>query len=666
MAKLSAQTFKQHQSKLAYLRRLIPQSSAAWAAVITALTLAAVVLAVWSIRFYSPELASPTREYTLKQFLSEALLVLLIPVCLYFGIRRWSQVIQGEFPDIDDAWQAGIAALASQGISSDELPIFLIIGSSSTRLESDLTDSLNTQLRVIGIPNQEGISHPLQWYVSDEAIYLFCPGASSLSKVLSRWRPKSTRKNDRLHRVRQASADKSHAKTPEPSPSPQNRPAPAIRPKTGSLLAPNKKPDAKKPPTQSDTPLKPIPVNTLDDGASYMGTIQMPDMETSQGFMADEQPSDELDNPFPGLISERSNNSPSVPAATSLSEQVGVFPAPNKSNTGSAKQVGMDVPPSSKVSISDAFGKSESNSPNSQNEKGTQGIGERAAKIERVSPKSTKTSSRQLALPADLDASEELPRLRYLCQLIQRQRRPRCGINGLVTLVPFEIAGVGPLQLSALSQASRSDLNVIQKTLGIRVPVTTLLVGMEEDRGFVELIRRLQPDLLERRLGGRFDLRSRPTPEELNDHSDQLCDDFESWIYRLFAKDEALAEHRGNRKLYELISRIRYELKPRLRIFLGQAFGCDSREEEDVASSDHDDGFFYSGCYFAAASQASGHSAFVRGVLHDKLIDEQSMVEWTTSARQRARLQLSASRLGWLVTAILIAALIIQLSKSEP
>ncbi len=107
------------------------------------------------------------------------MLVVVIPICVYWGVRRWNQVIDGEFPDIDKAWSAGISALQAQGISTSKLPIFLILGSSSRNLESELTHALNTRLKVAGIPDESGIAHALQWYVSDDANHPFCPGASS-------------------------------------------------------------------------------------------------------------------------------------------------------------------------------------------------------------------------------------------------------------------------------------------------------------------------------------------------------------------------------------------------------------------------------------------------------------------------------------------------------
>ena len=182
---------------------------------------------------------------------------------------------------------------------------------------------------------------------------------------------------------------------------------------------------------------------------------------------------------------------------------------------------------------------------------------------------------------------------------------------------------------------------------------------MEQDKGFSELVRRLQPGLLSRRVGGRFDLRSRPTPEELNSHSDRLCDAFEDWVYRLFSREDGLAQQRGNRKLYALTSKIRHDLKPRLRIVLGQAFGCDTDEQH--VQSESDDSFFFSGCYFAASGAGTGQPAFVQGVLKDKLVDEQSKVEWTQDLLRTHRHFKTFAVVGWIVSVIAAVLILIRL-----
>jgi type VI protein secretion system component VasK len=217
----------------------------------------------------------------------------------------------------------------------------------------------------------------------------------------------------------------------------------------------------------------------------------------------------------------------------------------------------------------------------------------------------------------------------------------------VVTLIPFGLGQATARQISELSESLRDDLGVIQSTLRLRYPVTALVIGIDRDSGFGELVQRLDPGLLTGRLGGRFDVQKLPTPEELNEHSDKICDAFEEWLYRLFRQEGALARQRGNRKLYGFLSRIRNQLKPNLRTFLGKAFGCEPSEGTGESS------FFFSGCYFAGSDLSLGNAAFVRGVLFDKLIQEQGQVEWTGAALRVHRWLKVFGLLGWTLCFVL-------------
>ena len=632
------------------LKRVLPNSTAGKASWLTWIVLTITLLGVWIIRRYQPNSVPPDSAITIGQMTIEVTLVLLIPFVLYWGIRAWGQIITGEFPDIETAWFAGLNALETQGISTSKLPIFLILGSSNRNLEYELTNALNAKLRVAGLPDEKGVEPALQWYVSNEAIYLFCPGACCLSTILQNWGPSGQRpiRVPEITRQTQPPEVDSASRT---SSTPANNPKPK-----SSLLAP------KSLVISGDEKRAPEPIKSIqptEGGASpnqYLGTIQMtspdiadtpdtpksagrlPAVGSSQGQLKSRHQISSVnakpDAPVTRHSPERVKNSDQRNLKQAYSGTVD----PGNTNLAGSPSVSSSKPPLTASRFTSGDQSTEGNSSASP-----------------VTEKAT-FKRRQIALPADLDASEQLPRLQYLCQLLQRNRKPRCGVNGIVTLVPFDIAHVGPMQLSALSQAARSDITMIQKTLGVRIPVTTLLVGMEQDRGFIELVRRLQPELLDRRLGGRFDLRRRPTPDQLNDHSDELCDAFESWVYRLFGRSEALAEHRGNRKLYELISRIRCELKPRLRIFLGQAFGCET--EVNRNTEEDDDAFFFSGCYFAASAETTGQAAFVKGVLQDKLIEEQSQVQWMPNTIKRERLIRLLEGIGWLIVVFLSVLLI--------
>ena len=255
----------------------------------------------------------------------------------------------------------------------------------------------------------------------------------------------------------------------------------------------------------------------------------------------------------------------------------------------------------------------------------------------------------------EIDTSPHSQRLEYLSHLIRKERQPRCGINGVVALIPFEIATAGERALNVLAESVRQDVRTIQRTLELRAPVTAIVTGLEEDLGFSEFVDRLDDPDLARRLGGRFELQSQPTPQELNVHSDRLCDEFEDWIYDLFRKSGALSKQRGNRKLYRMLSRIRHQLKPQLRRVLGKAF------EYDPNSQRESDSLLFSGCYFISAGAATGRGAFVKGVLDAKLLKEQSLVQWDEALLRKQALLRLAGNVGWVCLAGLSVGLVGQL-----
>ncbi|QDV42169.1 hypothetical protein Enr13x_20120 [Stieleria neptunia] len=679
------------EKKLPLHRRFLPTTLAGKSAAVTALALVILLIVVWTFRLFGSQSVRLIHAVSLTHIVIEIMLVILIPVVLYWGMRRWNQVIEGEFPDIDRAWEAGIAALEAKGVSPSDYPIFLILGSSDVQAEQGLMEALETKLPVHGVPDASGVSHALQWYMSSDAIYLFCPGASSLSALMGRWSPASM--NVASRRIARSSGGGEAASAAPNSTAPGASPSPLGIQKI-QRAAPGKPPApaaAKSQPAklQKESAMRPAPQTAPPDRQSaapqtYLGTIGNQAMDSSplagspretaalpprgSAFDVPTPPRPQVPNPqVPSPQLQRPQmpkpQVPQVPRPQASAAAMGeaLRPAPRYEGTISFDQ----YPPSQPAAAS---------TPDPAETPPTAAsVPQRAPAAAEAPPQShvTTTTSpgaplamprgsgnKKVALPASLDTSDQVPRLRYVCKLLKRARRPRCGINGAVTLIPFELSRVGPLQLSAIAQSARSDIETIQQTMGVRSPVTAVIVGLEQDKGFIELVRRLQSGLLSRRLGGRFDLRSRPTPDELNTHSDRLCDAFEDWVYRLFSRDDGLAQQRGNRKLYALTCKIRHELKPRLRMVLGQAFGCESSEQGVAADSD--DSFFFSGCYFAASGAMTGQAAFVKGVLKDKLVDEQSKVEWTPESRRKQRLLTTFTVIGWIIALLLTALLVLQ------
>nr|WP_143548047.1 type VI secretion protein IcmF/TssM N-terminal domain-containing protein [Rhodopirellula sp. SM50] len=669
------------EKKLPLHRRFLPTTLAGKSAAVTALALVILLILVWIFRLFGSQSVRLIHAVSMTHIVIEIALVILIPVVLYWGMRRWNQVIEGEFPDIDRAWEAGIAALEAKGVSPSDYPIFLILGSSDDQAEQGLMEALETKLPVHGVPEAAGVSHALQWYMSTDAIYLFCPGASSLSALMGRWAPSSM--NVASRRIaRRSDGGVAPNAAPDASPSPigiqkiqraarGNPPAPAAA--------------KSQPPTlQKESAMRSAPQTTPPDRQpaqpqSYLGTIGNQAMDSSPLAGAGRESASlpprgsAFDLPTPP---RPQTPQPHVPQPQVPQPQVPRPPAP-----AAAMGDALRPAPRYEGTISfDQYPPSQSSAAPTPAPASTPASPPPAAAAPQHAPVAAETPSpphvtattssgaplamprsagnKKVALPASLDTSDQIPRLRYVCKLLKRARRPMCGINGAVTLIPFELSRVGPLQLSAIAQSARSDIETIQQTMGVRSPVTAVIVGLEQDKGFTELVRRLQSGLLSRRLGGRFDLRSRPTPDELNTHSDRLCDAFEDWVYRLFSRDDGLAQQRGNRKLYALTCKIRHELKPRLRMVLGQAFGCESSEQG--VAPDSDDSFFFSGCYFAASGATTGQAAFVKGVLKDKLVDEQSKVEWTPESRRKQRLLTMFTVLGWIIALLLTVVLVLQ------
>jgi hypothetical protein len=671
------------------ISRLIPGTVAGKTALATAVILLMTLIAVWVYRRFGPDSVRLHHAISWGQMLLEFALVVIIPAVLYWGVRRWNQVIEGVYPDIDRAWQAGIDALGAQGISVDDYPIFLILGSAHPELERGLISALETQVFVDGVPNEPGIRHSLQWYACTDAIYLFCPGASCLGALRSKWSPASPSASAARPQPiveRRSVADRSI------SPAPAAAAAAAAVPAapTPAVASPSPAAEIRSEPNSPQS--KPAPgkyLGTIQFGSETVGPTPSSSPAPSSSPGASQQSSALAPRPASSAPAAMAPVSPVSPAVAAGSESPAAPAGPASAGLASA---GLASAGLASAGLANAYGGTvmadqlvsrptgpaadTNSSPHQSGPAAVAGTEQRAVQtLQRQAPTESPASSQQtasnsaassrsqtrrfdssnLALPSSLDTSDQVPRLRYLSQLLRRARRPRCGINGIVTLIPFELSNASQLQISALAQSARSDVESIQQVLGIRSPVTAVLVGLEQDKGFTELVRRLQPELLSRRLGGRFDLRSRPTPDELNAHSDRLCDAFEDWVYRLFAREDALAQQRGNRKLYGLISRIRHDLKPRLRIVLGQAFGCEPTSESDTEQSDSS--FFFSGCYFAAIGAITGQPAFVKGVLQDKLIEEQSQVQWTPDAlRTHGWFRLFAI-VGWIACLLFIVSL---------
>jgi hypothetical protein len=612
---------------LAILAACTPRSTAGQASAVTFACLLLMWILVWTLRLYGP-FQIPNREViSWVHWTLELLLLIAIPTLLYFGLKIWSRKLDGQFPDIDRAWIAGINALKDLGETLTDKPIFFIIGSPDVAMGRNLMNATQATLLVQGIPNTYGVQAPLQWYVSENAIYLFCNGASSLSVLQKRMGlfSKTTLDSPIALNNLTPPTDIPSPKTTQPS-----SPPPPARPPLSTQVEqiPSKEPNNATS-TPEKTPESKSQVSSGQPSSGPIGTISA-DMLRRRSIES------QVQSTKPLLVPNALPPSLDTPKQM-IENQLKNIPIANQ-----------PIPTVSSSNLATIFATEKIQSkPRERTESPTIVATPEPSAAPATSPLNNldrPRKPRKSAFPEHLDASENCLRLAYLCRILRKSRKGHCGINGVLALLPFQLTHLISSEIDAISKAARDDLHTIQETLRLKFPVSALLLGLEREKGFKELVRRLPQDLLARRLGGKFDIRTLPTSEQLNHYSDELCYIFEDWVQNLFRQEDALPQQRGNRRLYELVCKVRNQLKPRLRLVLGDSFGYADAEDPPMPLEKAP---FFSGCYFAACGEKNEQNAFVRGVLVDKLIAEQSSVEWTNAALVENRINRSIAAAGW-------------------
>lgn len=539
--------------KRRWLSAILPATPQGWAAVMTAVFLLCVVAIVWTVFFLDPNNVPWRHAMGIGRILLVILLVVAIPVVFYLALRLWLDGEKSLYPEIDNAWAAGILALEEQGLDIRDLAFYLIIGSRGTGQERAIMQTGQLDLRVDGVP--EGPA-PLHWYATPDSVYLFCSDAS-WSSALAAKRQRHYEEFGDQSVTRRGAVQKSSAmrpvSTPMPSSSALSQP---VRPVSPAAASGGGRPGTGRPgsggPGSGGAGPEP----------KYLGTVQLDQFLTPE-TMAQSGPAPvPAGNDLRGTVRlDGGVQTADSPAFSEESEAV-------FSDTGSERK------------------------PISINSK---------------------------------EATLRVGRLTYLCQKITTAREAICPINGILSLLPYAAIDGGTGDAEALQQAVKSDLTTIHYILQIRCPVTALVVDMERQTGFRELMRRVGRDRVSaQRFGRKYDCRSLATEAEMDALSDHVCGSFEDWVYALFREDEALTRP-GNQRLYQLLCKVRCTLKTRLAELLQEAFAYDPQQ------CSVEDGLLFSGCYFAATGERSDHRAFVGGILA-KLDDEQELVEWTSDA----------------------------------
>jgi hypothetical protein len=480
-------------------------STAGCASCLTSIVLTTLLITVWIVFLLDPNNVPWRHSMSWLRVSLEILLVIAIPIVLYYAIKLWMEGDKSPFPDIDYAWQTGLEQLSRSGLSLSSAPLFLVVGTPGITQERALMRASGVALRMRELP--EGPA-PLHWYAGPDGIYLFCTQASWASSLAA------------LVEKRKQEAIASGA-----APSDLSAPQAMIPPPTQ--------------PSQT-TASTPAPAKRAERNR---GTIML------DQFVMEKQ----------------------TQAAAAESAQ----------STNQAEDDKDDYVPSN-----------------------------------------TGTSSDHPALLSPQESARQQQRLEYVCQLLRRGRRPLCPLNGVLTLLPFDVFQATQRETQEMQRAVRTDLTIIQNELTIRCPVTALITGMQHQRGFRELVRRVGRErAATQRFGRRFDVRMIATAEQVTSLCGQITGVFEDWIHTLFREAGALSRP-GNTRLYGLLCQMRSNLAGVLREVLSGGFGYESNQKNPAEP------IAFSGCYFAATGDSEDQQAFVRGVF-EKLTEEQEEVEWT-------------------------------------
>jgi hypothetical protein len=242
---------------------------------------------------------------------------------------------------------------------------------------------------------------------------------------------------------------------------------------------------------------------------------------------------------------------------------------------------------------------------------------------------------RRVALGADAQA-RGTARLRFLCRLIRRDRRPWCPINGLLVLVPWAATESDETAKEAAAVLQR-DLAEARATLQLRYPAFALVCDLETAQGFAELRRGFPPETLKQRLGQRLPLVPDLPPAE----APALLERGVQWIgqavlpagiMRFLRLDGPGDSRRApvsvghNRNLYLLLREV-YTRGPRLARVLARGLQTGGPETADPLDALP----LFGGCYLAGTGRQAAEQAFVPGVFQ-RLVDGQSSVSWTGAA----------------------------------
>lgn len=277
----------------------------------------------------------------------------------------------------------------------------------------------------------------------------------------------------------------------------------------------------------------------------------------------------------------------------------------------------------------------------------------------------TRPAARERSLEILLSQTAEVEsisrRLKHLCKLLLRDRRPFCPINGILLLLPYAATG-SESEARQAGTACHLDLSAIREGILVDCPVFALLCDLETAPHFDRLLQEFSESERTQLMGRTFPL----VPDLQVAERIRMVEAGADWIghasfmplfYRLLrfgtTEDQLPDTIRDNARLFRFFAEMHGRMM-RLGRLLGRLLSLDQRGQIMLG------GVFVAG----TGREPAREQGFVGGVLR-LLIDGQNFVSWTPEAiRQEATYRrlatagnIAAAGLAILGVAVLIAFL---------
>jgi len=251
--------------------------------------------------------------------------------------------------------------------------------------------------------------------------------------------------------------------------------------------------------------------------------------------------------------------------------------------------------------------------------------------------------------------------LKFVCNMLKRDRWPLCPINGMLVLVPWAV-GESENVAQVVARELANNLTVARNAFQLHYPTLGAICDLEGARGFGQFRGGFSPEQLKQRIGQRIPLvpvRSENTPETATlirwgihwiAHAIVPV-----WVLGALRFDPQSNKQEGshlNRDLYLLLREVQRRV-PRFATVLSRVPNGKGQVEspEDLEALP-----LFGGCYLTGTGDKPNRQAFVTGVFQ-RLVDDQAAVAWTGQAYSDDRRAWRLTQFGYLAIVVVAAAL---------